>query len=642
MRNRFIYILALFFLCLSVESKASNKLSPNQKELLNKIEILADENDNATFEKKWKAYYYEARKLNCGDNIYMALNKQKVIFYYYILKLDSVEKYVPDLLAYYRKKDDAFQYYNIKGYLADAYTAKGMITRAVDIGQKMLNEAIKYREEAGIGFGTYSLAIAYYTMYDFKRAIPYFEKAIPVFYKEERWSFYVAVCANYIEALIETKDLKKAIIHFNTVDSIINISQHSKHPFISPTMIPCIKGLIASQIYLGLKNPGMIKKYLTEIERFYKYNPNISKEHLYQTRRIYAEATKNYKEEIAYIDTLIQYYKGQEDQSNIFPLYKNKSEAYESLGLYKESLSFLKDYINSKDSIDTKDAQERIDQFSADYKTQHLEVDKKNLQIKMRDSQIKYFTLFIVILSISIIIALILINYHHKLNKKLRNAIKVKDDFIHHITHEIRTPLNYMLGFADVIAENADKDEDEKEMAKCMHLGGDELLKMFDDMLLSIDVDNKTYEPEGIDLKATCEIVTAKIKPYMQTGVSLNIEYEKDCPAIVYINLLGLQYIMYNLLHNAAKYTQSGYIKLSFKKDKKDTLCISICNTGKRIIPEEQDKIFDQFYKSDPYSQGLGLGLTNSLKVAQLMKGTIILNTKNTAETEFIIQLPLK
>ena len=89
-------------------------------------------------------------------------------------------------------------------------------------------------------------------------------------------------------------------------------------------------------------------------------------------------------------------------------------------------------------------------------------------------------------------------------------------------------------------------------------------------------------------------------------------------------------------------FTSKGYIELHCEEspDKKHLL-ISVTDTGSGIMPEEQDKIFEQFFKADAFSQGIGLGLTVSKKIAQKLGGDLILDKTYTQGSRFILSLPI-
>jgi signal transduction histidine kinase len=259
----------------------------------------------------------------------------------------------------------------------------------------------------------------------------------------------------------------------------------------------------------------------------------------------------------------------------------------------------------------------------------------------MRNHELKFLILFSVIITLFLIGIIILAIRKHKLNITLKRALIVKDDFIHHINHEIRTPLNYMIGFIDLIIEKTPHTDESTSMINYVHQGRNELLKMFDDMLLASDLEagKKKYTFKPINLKSICEKTIMQIKPVLTPDVALSMEY--DIPSTtINSNELGIQYILYNILHNAAKFTQRGYIHIKCSESNDNDVLISVTNNGQPIQLSEQNKIFDRFYKSSEFNQGLGLGLTNARKIARLMNGNLLLNTTNTKATEFIITLP--
>ena len=114
----------------------------------------------------------------------------------------------------------------------------------------------------------------------------------------------------------------------------------------------------------------------------------------------------------------------------------------------------------------------------------------------------------------------------------------------------------------------------------------------------------------------------------------------KECCSIL-MNRIEVEKILHHLLDNALKFTQQGTITFSTHYDKQDHMvCFSVTDTGCGIKEGDEEKIFEHFYKSDIYKEGIGLGLSLARRVARQLGGDVILDTSYKEGSRFILKLP--
>lgn len=229
-----------------------------------------------------------------------------------------------------------------------------------------------------------------------------------------------------------------------------------------------------------------------------------------------------------------------------------------------------------------------------------------------------------------------------ELNKKLllanheaQSATKAKSNFLSNMSHEIRTPMNSILGFAELLDEKIE-DSKLKSFVKTIRSAGENLLVLINDILNLSKIESGKLE---IINKATLikkifdEMMSIFTLQAEQKGLHLELSLDKKMPEVILIDAHRLKEILINLIGNALKFTDEGYIKIIVKVINTDKhhntidLVIKIKDSGIGIPHDAQDKIFSMFEQQDNQDArkygGTGLGLAISKKLALLMNGSL-------------------
>lgn len=233
--------------------------------------------------------------------------------------------------------------------------------------------------------------------------------------------------------------------------------------------------------------------------------------------------------------------------------------------------------------------------------------------------------------------------------EKAEEANRAKTSFIANISHEVRTPLNGIMGYADILANMID-DPDVNEMSKKIQNSAQNLLTILNDVidiskieLAKFEIANTDFSPVDI-LQETTDLFlnTAEKK-----GVKLSCNISPRMPAILEGDPIRIKQILSNVIGNAAKFTDSGEIRVkAFYDEKQNDLRVMVTDTGIGISPQDQEKIFDDFVQaksgSDRKYGGTGLGLSISKKIIEMMDGHIKLNSAIGLGTTITITIPAK
>lgn len=227
--------------------------------------------------------------------------------------------------------------------------------------------------------------------------------------------------------------------------------------------------------------------------------------------------------------------------------------------------------------------------------------------------------------------------------KQAEKADKLKSAFLQNMSHEIRTPLNAIVGFNDLLNDEAMElsREERQELLSHLHTNTDLLLTLVNDVLDLSKLESGNYNLfiDEVTLSTLCQAVLAGVAHHVQEGVQLTLQ-KPSAEVVITTDGQRLQQILTNLLANACKYTCQGYITLSYEQ-RNDKIIFSVADTGCGIEKEKAEIIFQRFEKLNSFNTGFGLGLSICRSLTQALGGKIYLDTEYTGGARFIVEFPL-
>jgi signal transduction histidine kinase/CheY-like chemotaxis protein/GGDEF domain-containing protein len=236
----------------------------------------------------------------------------------------------------------------------------------------------------------------------------------------------------------------------------------------------------------------------------------------------------------------------------------------------------------------------------------------------------------------------------HLSRAKSDTASKAKTEFLSKISHEIRTPMNAILGLSD-IARKAETDGNSDRALDCLNKidsSAKFLLTIINDVLdmSKIESGKVSLQIAPADLKEAVEDVCGMIRPMIERSgmdflTEINILHKN-----VFCDAPRIKQVLTNLLGNAVKFTEAGYISLNVTETDNDYY-FSVTDTGVGISEEDSKRVFDSFVQLDSSEKvygGTGLGLSISSRIVKLMGGTIEVSSELGRGSKFFFTIPLK
>ena len=228
-----------------------------------------------------------------------------------------------------------------------------------------------------------------------------------------------------------------------------------------------------------------------------------------------------------------------------------------------------------------------------------------------------------------------------------------KSGFLANMSHELRTPMNAIIGYSEMLMEDAEDEgnEDAASDLKKIHSAGTHLLSLINDVLdlAKIEAGKMDLYLETFEVPIMIEDVVSTIDTLVKkNGNRLQVEVDAAIGEMR-ADVTKVRQALFNLLSNAAKFTHEGVVGLAIQGEQEDGvnwIRMSVSDSGIGIPPEKIDHVFDEFSQADETTTrdygGTGLGLPISRRFCQMMGGDITVESVVGKGSTFIIRLPLE
>ncbi|MBO4215945.1 MAG: HAMP domain-containing protein [Bacteroidaceae bacterium] len=229
-------------------------------------------------------------------------------------------------------------------------------------------------------------------------------------------------------------------------------------------------------------------------------------------------------------------------------------------------------------------------------------------------------------------------------NQKAQEALEKKTAFMQDLTHQVRTPLNIIIGFSQVLRMGHQEipDEEMATIIDAMQENTKNIRGIIDKLLIAsfLEGKNELTKDSRVCCNELCRKVLGETRSKNPGAVTLHFTSSLPDDFSIFTNEMALTKAIQQMLDNANQFTKQGTITLECLQTSPETVSFIVTDTGIGIDEADAERVFEQFMKLDYYSEGLGLGLTLCRRCAELMGGSLTLDTTYKEGARFVFTLP--
>ena len=301
--------------------------------------------------------------------------------------------------------------------------------------------------------------------------------------------------------------------------------------------------------------------------------------------------------------------------------------------------------------------------------TRQEQAQIKNRWLHIEVKEAADYTLFYTIGAVFLLLILASLYWNRKLSQEIQErkmvekaldkakqeaerANNAKSAFLANMSHEIRTPMNAIAGFTELLAEEVERPR-LRSYVNSIQNASHTLLRLINDILdlSKIEAGKLTMEYTPTNLRKLCtEIISVFELTIKKKGLTLQMNIDPELPECLLLDEIRLRQILLNLIGNAVKFTESGYVKLNIHTSVSKAcqecvdIAISIEDSGIGIPQDQITGIFEAFVQTEGQDNrkygGTGLGLPISKRLSEMMGGSIIARSTPGEGSVFTLYLP--
>jgi PAS domain S-box-containing protein len=237
--------------------------------------------------------------------------------------------------------------------------------------------------------------------------------------------------------------------------------------------------------------------------------------------------------------------------------------------------------------------------------------------------------------------------------EQAETANETKSEFLANMSHELRTPMNAIIGYAEILKEDAEDEENEEIVPDLDKIitAGKHLLQLINDVLDISKIESGHMELylEDFDIADMIDDAASTVTALVEkNNNTLAISLEEDLGSM-HADLTKVRQMVFNLVSNAAKFTSDGKVGIegsTMEKDGEPFVRLAVTDTGIGIPEDKLDHIFEEFSQADSSTTrnygGTGLGLALVRKFAQMMGGDVLVESVPGEGSSFILEIPAR
>ena len=637
-------VISLFILCFA----STLAFSSTNKE--QQLEVLSDSISKKIGQKDFIPFYQEYMRLARQQNDTARIDDAYSLItshYYRLRNTDSLKVVAYEYMDWCLKHGNVNNRYTQWRQYIQLLTEKGLQDEAMRETELLQKDADAAKSAFGMACSEMCIGYNHRVFSNnVKLCLEYYSSALKHFSDAGFYEDAYVVSLNIIQTHLARGEYANAIEYLNYMPGLIEKMKRKDIP-VRPelTMRYYQFHVIAT---LALKGKKEAQPFIAETDKFYHENINAFPREGWLGYKILCARTLNDNQmALNYLDSLMDYH---HSVGSCYPAnHLLKAQFMEQMGRFEDACEVYKSYAHINDSIRSAELDEQLSKYTVQFEVDKLEHDKLELRAEVNRN------LFItsVIVGCLVLILLIVITFYYmrslSLNRKLDAANKavikashMKSSFIQHITHEIRTPLNSIIGFSSLMAAGGLTQEEMEEYARQMESSNAYLLDLVNNVIDIADMDSQTDDipKKPVSVDACCQECLGLIRQNLKEGIELQY-MPSSAPVEVCTVEIWMKRVLLGLLNNANKFTESGFIRLSYAEDKPNRLVRFIIeDSGPGIDENYRDSIFERFAKVDAFTQGTGLGLSIIRQIMELVDGNVYLDTSYAGGARFVVEWP--
>ena len=637
-------VISLFILCFA----STLAFSSTNKE--QQLEVLSDSISKKIGQKDFIPFYQEYMRLARQQNDTARIDDAYSLItshYYRLRNTDSLKVVAYEYMDWCLKHGNVNNRYTQWRQYIQLLTEKGLQDEAMRETELLQKDADAAKSAFGMACSEMCIGYNHRVFSNnVKLCLEYYSSALKHFSDAGFYEDAYVVSLNIIQTHLARGEYTNAIEYLNCMPGLIEKMKRKDIP-VRPelTMRYYQFQVIAT---LALKGKKEAQPFIAETDKFYHENINAFPREGWLGYKILCARTLNDNQmALNYLDSLMDYH---HSVGSCYPAnHLLKAQFMEQMGRFEDACEVYKSYAHINDSIRSAELDEQLSKYTVQFEVDKLEHDKLELRAEVNRN------LFItsVIVGCLVLILLIVITFYYmrslSLNRKLDAANKavikashMKSSFIQHITHEIRTPLNSIIGFSSLMAAGGLTQEEMEEYARQMESSNAYLLDLVNNVIDIADMDSQTDDipKKPVSVDACCQECLGLIRQNLKEGIKLQY-MPSSTPVEVCTVEIWMKRVLLGLLNNANKFTETGFIRLSYAEDKPNRLVRFIIeDSGPGIDENYRDSIFERFAKVDAFTQGTGLGLSIIRQIMELVDGNVYLDTSYAGGARFVVEWP--
>ena len=234
--------------------------------------------------------------------------------------------------------------------------------------------------------------------------------------------------------------------------------------------------------------------------------------------------------------------------------------------------------------------------------------------------------------------------------EQLRHASELKSRFLSYMSHEFRTPLGSIESLSRILLDRMDGplNEEQERQVGFMRDAAAELTEMVNDLLdlAKVEAGRITISPGWFEMMDLFSALRGMFRPILdRQSVTLTFE-EPVSPTRLFTDHKKLSQILRNFISNALKFTPNGRVRVAAVFDSAHHVTLSVEDTGIGIAPEHLPTLFNDFVQLDSSLQkrlrGTGLGLSLSKRLAELLGGSVGVESEVGVGSRFFVTIPIR